>query len=40
LLQNQLKISHFQFFLYIIGIEIMPLLLIYKGLMILLSNNL
>ena len=40
LLQNQLKVSRFQFFLFIIGIELMPLLLIYKGLMILLSKNL
>ncbi len=34
LLQNQLKISKFHFLLYIIGIELLPLLLIYKGLMI------
>lgn len=40
LLQNQLKVSRFQFFLYIIGIELLPLLLIYKGLMLLLSKNL
>jgi len=40
LLQNKLKVSHFQFFLYIVGIEVVPLLLIYKGLMILLSKNL
>jgi Domain of unknown function (DUF4271) len=40
LLQNQLKISRFHFFLYIIGVEIMPLLLIYKGLLFLLSKNL
>lgn len=30
LLQNQLKINIFHFFLYIIGIELLPLLLIYK----------
>jgi uncharacterized protein DUF4271 len=40
LLQNQLKISRFHFILYIAGVEILPLLLIYKGLMIYLSKNL
>lgn len=40
LLQNQLKISRFHFFLYVIGIELVPLLLIYKGLMVYLSKNL
>jgi hypothetical protein len=40
LLQNQLKISRFHFLLYIGGIELLPLLLIYKGLMIYLSKNL
>ena len=40
LLQNQLKISRFHFILYIAGIELLPLLLIYKGLMIYLSKNL
>jgi len=40
LLQNQLKISRFHFILYILGIELLPLLLIYKGLMIYLSKNL
>lgn len=40
LLQNQLKISRFHFVLYLVGIEIIPLLLIYKGLMILLPKNL
>lgn len=40
LLQNQLKISRFHFMLYIAGIEIFPLLLIYKGLMLYLSKNL
>lgn len=34
LLQNQLKISKFHFMLYILGIELLPLLLIYKGLMV------
>ena len=37
LLQKQLKVSRFHFFLYIVGTEIVPLLLIYKGLMILVS---
>jgi len=40
LIQNQLKINRFHFFLYIMGIEILPLLLIYKGLMVFLSKNL
>ena len=40
ILQNQLKISKFHFILYIAGIELLPLLLIYKGLMIYLSKNL
>ena len=37
LLQKQLKVSGFHFFLYIAGTEILPLLLIYKGLLILVS---
>ena len=40
LLQNQLKVSRFHFFLYIAGVEILPILLIYRGLMLLLSKNL
>jgi len=40
ILQNQLKISKFHFILYIAGIELLPLLLIYKGLMVYLSKNL
>lgn len=40
LLQNQLKVSKFHFFLYITGLEIIPLLLIYKGLLFLLTKNL
>lgn len=40
LLQNQLRISRFHFMLYIAGIELLPLLLIYKGLMLYLSKNL
>ncbi len=39
LLQHQLKFSRFHFFLFISGIELLPLLLIYKGLMLLLSKN-
>ncbi len=40
ILQNQLKISRFHFILYIIGIEILPLLLIYSVLMFYLSKKL
>ena len=40
LLQHQLKISRTHFFMYIAGIEILPVLLIYKGLVLLLSKNL
>ncbi|CAN5297592.1 hypothetical protein BH11BAC5_BH11BAC5_03140 [soil metagenome] len=40
LLQHQLKISSFHFFMYVIGIEVLPLLLIYKGLILLLGKNL
>ncbi len=39
LLQKQLKVSPFHFFLYIAGVEIIPLLLLYKGLLILLGKN-
>jgi len=39
LIQNKLKISKFHFLLYITGLEIIPLLLIYKSLMIYLSKN-
>ncbi|CAN5458586.1 hypothetical protein BH11BAC5_BH11BAC5_29000 [soil metagenome] len=39
LLQNQVKISPTHFMLYIVGVEIMPLLLIYKALLFLLSKN-
>lgn len=39
LVQNHLKISKFHFFLYIAGLEILPLLLIYKGLMVYLTKN-
>ncbi|MEO6733273.1 MAG: DUF4271 domain-containing protein [Ferruginibacter sp.] len=40
LLQHQLKISKFHFFLYVLGIEVVPVLLIYKALVLLLSKNL
>ena len=40
LLQHQLKISRFHFLMYVVGIEVIPLLLIYKGLVLLLSKNL
>ena len=40
LLQNQIKVSRLHFFMYIVGVELMPLLLIYKSLMILLNKNL
>lgn len=40
IIQNQLKVSKIHFILYILGIEILPLLLIYKGLMVLLTNKL
>ncbi len=40
LLQHQLKVSRFHFFMYVAGIEILPVLLIYKGLVLLLSKNL
>ncbi len=40
ILQNQFKISRFHFILYISGIELLPLLLIYKALMGFLNKNL
>ena len=40
LLQNQLKVSRFHFFMYVAGVEIIPVLLVYKGLVVLLSKNL
>ena len=40
LLQNQLKINRIHFFMYIAGIEVLPILLIYKGLVLLLSKYL
>ena len=40
LLHNQIKVSRFHFFMYVLGIEVLPVLLIYKGVMILLNKNL
>jgi hypothetical protein len=40
LLQGQIKVSRFHFFLYILGVEILPLLLIYKVLVIYLVKKL
>ncbi|MEO6548415.1 MAG: DUF4271 domain-containing protein [Ferruginibacter sp.] len=40
LLQHQIKVSGFHFLMYVIGVEILPVLLIYKGLVLLLSKNL
>jgi Domain of unknown function (DUF4271) len=39
LLQGQVKVSRFHFFLYILGIEVLPLLLIYKALVIYLGKK-
>ena len=40
LLQNQLKLSQFHFLMYVVGVEIIPVLIVYKGLVVLLSKNL
>lgn len=40
LLQYKLSITRFHFFMYILGIEILPLALVYRGLMFLLDKNL
>jgi hypothetical protein len=40
LLQNQLKLSQFHFLMYVAGVEIIPVLIVYKGLVVLLSKNL
>jgi len=40
LLQYKLSITRYHFFLYILGVEILPLLLVYRGLMFLLDKNL
>jgi hypothetical protein len=38
LLQHKIKVSWFHFFIFIAGIEILPILLIYKGLVVLLNK--
>ena len=40
LLPNKLKLSGFHFVMYIIGVEIIPFLIVYNGLVVLLSKNL
>ena len=40
LLQNQLEISKFHFLIYVAGVEIIPVLIVYKGLVVFLSKNL
>ena len=40
LLQSRIKISGFHFMLYITGIELLPVLLIYKGALVIISKNL
>jgi hypothetical protein len=40
LLQTRLKVSGLHFFIYIIGIELLPLLLIYKAAVLIMSKNL
>jgi hypothetical protein len=40
LLQTSLKVSRLHFILYIIGIELLPLLLIYKGAVVFMIKNL
>lgn len=39
LLQGKIRVSRFHFLLYIVGVEVLPLLLIYKGLVIYLSKK-
>lgn len=39
-LQGRIKVSRFHFLLYLVGIEILPLLLLYKSLMIILTKKL
>ena len=39
LLRKEIKVSRFHFFIYIAGVEVMPLLLIYKALMVLFGKN-
>ncbi|HOZ76504.1 MAG TPA: DUF4271 domain-containing protein [Ferruginibacter sp.] len=40
LLRKDIKVSRWHFFIYIIGVEVLPLLLIYKALVVLLGKNL
>lgn len=40
LLQHKMKVSRLHFMLYIIGIELLPILLIYKGALVIMSKNL
>lgn len=40
LLKHQIKVGWFHFLIFIIGIELLPILLIYKGLVVLLNKNL
>ena len=40
LLQNRIKVSGFHFFIYVIGIEIVPILVIYKAALFFVSKNL
>ncbi len=39
LLRKDIKVSRFHFFIYILGVEVLPLLLIYKSLMVLFGKN-
>ena len=39
LLQGRIKVSRFHFFLYVIGIELLPILVIYKALMLYLNKS-
>jgi len=39
LLQHRIKVSWFHFLIFIVGIELLPILLIYKGLVIFLNKN-
>lgn len=40
LLRRDIKVSRWHFFIYIIGVEVLPLFLIYKGLVVLFGKNL
>jgi len=40
LIESSMKINRFHFFLYIIGVEVLPLFLIYRAATILLNKNL